>query len=134
MFSILKFSEHIFYRKPFNSYLWNTLCIESPNIYIYIYKGCSTKKLNATKRDWFLMLSVRRQKGQPQNRSYKRVNTRNCAYQGVRNIRFRENLMCFVFVTPVLRFTFLPYYWRVIHVSHDLLVKKKRKAKINKIK
>ena len=126
--------------------MWFSMRVETAeilcalNLLTYIYKWCSTKKLNATKRDWFLMSSVRRQKGQPQNRCYKKrkqakfskkrnflplIRTRNCAYQGVRNIRFPENLMCFVFVTPVLRFAFLPYYWRVFHISHNLLVKEK---------
>ena len=37
------------------------------------------------------------------------------AYQGVRNVRFSENLACFVFlVTLVLRFALLPYYRRFV--------------------
>ena len=36
---------------------------------------------------------------------------RTCAYQGVRNVRFSENLACFVFFeTPVLRFALSLYY------------------------
>ena len=38
---------------------------------------------------------------------------RTCAYQGVRNIRFPENLACFVFLKHVLRFALLPYYWQI---------------------
>ena len=71
--------------------------------------------------------SVIRQKGESQNGcfqktkarqifrktniSYPLIRTRASAYQGVRNIRFSENLACFCFFeTPVLRFTLLPYY------------------------
>ena len=32
------------------------------------------------------------------NISYPLIRTRTCAYQGVRNVRFSENLMCFVFL------------------------------------
>ena len=47
------------------------------------------------------------------NISYPLIHTRTSAYQGVRNVCFSQNLACFVFfVTPVLRFTFLPYYRR----------------------
>ena len=35
----------------------------------------------------------------------------SCAYQGVRNICFSENLLCFL-ETSVLRFALLPYYRR----------------------
>ena len=35
---------------------------------------------------------------------------RTCAYQGLRNVRSSIGYACFVFlVTPVLRFTLLPY-------------------------
>ena len=56
--------------------------------------------------------SVIRQKGESQNGCFKRQSTPNfpknehflppdthtCAYQGVRNVRFSENLACFVFL------------------------------------
>ena len=46
------------------------------------------------------------------NISYPLIRTRTCAYQGVRNVRFSENLACFVFFeTPVLRFALSLYYW-----------------------
>ena len=32
------------------------------------------------------------------NISYPQIRTRTCAYQGVRNVRFSENLVCFVFL------------------------------------
>ena len=32
------------------------------------------------------------------NISYPLIRTRTCAYQGVRNVRFSENLACFVFL------------------------------------
>ena len=35
-----------------------------------------------------------------------------CAYQGVRNVRFSENLTSFFPETLVLRFALLPYYRR----------------------
>ena len=56
---------------------------------------------------------VIRQKGESQNESqenkarqifrktnifYSLIGTRTCAYQAVRNVRFSENLMCFVFL------------------------------------
>ena len=34
--------------------------------------------------------------------SYPMIHTRTCAYQGVRNVRFLENLLCFVFLLPPL--------------------------------
>ena len=37
---------------------------------------------------------------------------RTCAYQGLRNFRFLENLACCFLETPVLRFALLPYYRR----------------------
>ena len=49
------------------------------------------------------------------NVSYLLIRTRMCAYQGVRKVRFLENLTRFVFKTPVLRFALLPYYrWYAI--------------------
>ena len=42
------------------------------------------------------------------------------AYQGKRNVRFSENLACFVFSKHVLRFTLLPYYRRTQHF-HEIL-------------
>ena len=47
-------------------------------------------------------LSVIRQKDESKHE-------RTCAYQGVRNVHFSENLFCFL-ETPVLRFVLLPYY------------------------
>ena len=41
--------------------------------------------------------SVIRQKGESQNRCYKKTK-RTCVYQGVRNVCFSENLACFVFL------------------------------------
>ena len=81
--------------------------------------------------------SVIRQKGESQNRCFKKtkrakfsekrtflppppplIRTRTCAYQGVRNACFSENLSCFVFFeTPVLRFAFLPYYRQISHLN-----------------
>ena len=50
--------------------------------------------------------------------SYPMIHTRTCAYQGVRNVCFLENLAHFVFFeTPVLRFALLPYYRRIIFPS-----------------
>ena len=34
------------------------------------------------------------------NISYPLIRTHTCAYQGVRNVRFSENLVCFVFLLP----------------------------------
>ena len=46
------------------------------------------------------------------NISYPLIRIRTCSYQGVRNVRFSENLACFVFFeTPVLRFALSLYYW-----------------------
>ena len=74
-----------------------------------------------------IISSVIRQKGESQNGCFKKDKAcqifrktnisypliRTCAYQGVRNVRFSENLACFVFFeTPVLRFALLPYYRR----------------------
>ena len=69
--------------------------------------------------------SVIRQKGDNQNGCFKKTNHAKfsekrtflipwyahvctCADQGVRNVRFSENLLCFVFLIISL----LPYYWR----------------------
>ena len=50
------------------------------------------------------------------NNSYPLIRTLACTYQGIRNVRFSENLMCFVFlVTPVLRFALLSFYLRFLH-------------------
>ena len=39
-----------------------------------------------------------------------------CAYQGGINVRFLENLACFVFLLPpVLRFALLPYHRRIVN-------------------
>ena len=47
--------------------------------------------------------------------SYTLIGTRTCAYQGVRNVCFSENLACFVFFEiPILRFARLPYYRRTV--------------------
>ena len=32
------------------------------------------------------------------NISYPLIRTRTCAYQGIRNVRFSENLVCFIFL------------------------------------
>ena len=72
--------------------------------------------------------SVIRQKGESQNGCFKKNKARQfsgkrtflnpCAYQGVRNVRFLDNLACSVFVeTSVLRFTLLPYYRRFVVLS-----------------
>ena len=45
------------------------------------------------------------------NISYPLIRTRTCAYQGVRNVRFSENLMCFIFLKTrfeIRRFVILP--------------------------
>ena len=39
-----------------------------------------------------------------------------CAYQGVKNVRFQENLTCRFLETPVLRFALLPFYGRIVLV------------------
>ena len=44
------------------------------------------------------------------NISYRLMRSRTYAYQGVRNVRFSENLTCCFLVTSVLRFARLPYY------------------------
>ena len=50
------------------------------------------------------------------NNSYPLIRTLACTYQGIRNVRFSENFMCFVFfVTPVLRFALLSFYLRFLH-------------------
>ena len=48
------------------------------------------------------------------NISYALIHAHTCAYQGVRNVCFSENLTWFVFFfeTAVLGFALLPYYWR----------------------
>ena len=53
------------------------------------------------------------------NISYPLIRTRTCAYQGGRKVPFSENLVCFVFLLPVLRFDlFLPYYRRYKTLSN----------------
>ena len=42
------------------------------------------------------------------NISYALIRTRKCAYQGVTNVRFSEDLACFVFLLPP--FGDLPFY------------------------
>ena len=37
------------------------------------------------------------------NSSYPLIRTRTCAYQGIRNVRFSENLTCFVFLKHPFR-------------------------------
>ena len=69
--------------------------------------------------------SVIRRKGESQNRCFKKKHAkisrkmnisypliRTCASQGIGNVRFSENLACFVFLKRVLRFAILPYYRR----------------------
>ena len=41
------------------------------------------------------------------------IRTRACAYQGVRNDLFSENLACFGFMKTVLRFVLLPHCRRI---------------------
>ena len=56
---------------------------------------------------------------QKTNISYPLIRTRTCAYQGERKVRFSENLVCFVFLLPLLRFDlFLPYYRRYKTLSN----------------
>ena len=65
---------------------------------------------------------VIRQKSESQNggnmkakhAKFSEKQTCTCAYQGLRNIRFSENLVCFAFLLPVLRFAILLYYQRTI--------------------
>ena len=48
------------------------------------------------------------------NISYPLTCTRTCAYQGVRNVRFFENLACFVFLKHLFEirpFALLPTFW-----------------------
>ena len=42
-----------------------------------------------------------------------------CAHQGVRNVGFSENLACFVFLKPALRFALLPYYRQINILFRD---------------
>ena len=56
------------------------------------------------------------------NISYPLIRTRTCAYQGVRNVRFSENLTCFVFLKhrfEIRPFAVLPTIsgsWKSFHV------------------
>ena len=40
---------------------------------------------------------------------YPLIRTRTCAYQAVKNVRFSENLACFVFLLPPFRDSFFCY-------------------------
>ena len=74
------------------------------------YGGISTicTKVQISKR--VLQGNKARQIFQKPNISYPLIHTRTCAYQRERNVDFSENLVCSFLVTPVLRFTLLPYY------------------------
>ena len=54
------------------------------------------------------------------NISYPLIRTRTCAYQGVRNVRFSENLTCFVFLKhpfwdlPFCLATDVFIYWKIL--------------------
>ena len=65
-------------------------------------------------RSWsqrnFTISSVIWEKGESQNG----CNNNTCAYQGVKNVRFSENLACFVFLLPP--FWDSPFY----HITDDL--------------
>ena len=52
---------------------------------------------------------------QKNERFYPLIRTRTCAYQGVKNLRFSENLACLVFL--------LPPFWDSLfyHITDDLL-------------
>ena len=86
--------------------------------------------------------SVIRQKGESQNGGNKKANkkwtfvttwyaqvrTCTCAYQGVRNVRFSENLACFTFLLPLfwdspfcLITDELPHHWlHAVFISQSL--------------
>ena len=51
------------------------------------------------------------------NISYPPIRMRTCSYQGIRDVRFLENLARFFLVTPVLRFALLLYYRRLYESS-----------------
>ena len=64
------------------------------------------KKAKGRISKWVLQEYKARQIFQKMNISYPLISA--CTYQGVRNVRFSENLSCFVLlVTPILRFTLL---------------------------
>ena len=53
-----------------------------------------------------------RQISRKTNISYPLICTHTCAYYGVRNVLLPENLACFVFLKPILRFALLLYNQR----------------------
>ena len=86
------------------------------------------------------MSSVIRQNGESQNGCFKKtkhtkfpknehflpldaLHTCTCAYQGVRMVRFSENLACFVFLKPpFLRLILLSYYRRCNTINGQNIV------------
>ena len=58
-----------------------------------------------------------RQNFRKTNISYPLIRTPTCAYQGVGNVRFSENLPCFVFL--------LPPFWNLLFclISHEIYMK-----------
>ena len=58
-----------------------------------------------------------RQNFRKTNISYPLIRTPTCAYQGVGNVRFSENLPCFVFL--------LPPFWNLLFclISHEIYLK-----------
>ena len=74
------FSEHLFCKTSVSNYL----CLSAIRLKGESQNGCFRNKA--------------RQIFRKTNISYTLVCTRKCAYQGVRNVYFSENLACFVFL------------------------------------